>query len=678
MASMRRGSPEFLAERNKRVQQLNILRTTFPDRVSFISMVMVNLFGYDPTPMQLNMIQYMDEQDDHYMVQMPRGEGKTLITSVNAVYELIVDPSCRVAIFSGNDTVSKEISKFVYDIFHNLEILQFMLPDRALGDKTSQEGFSVCGYLKGIDKSPSVRCRPIFGGFQGIRADKIIGDDLEMLSNSNTAPMRAKLRQYIQELESLLDGSKEGQMIQLLGTPQTTDSVYNVLPSLGFKIRIWTARVPSEEMIDYYGDHLAPYVQALYDSDPSNRTGYGLDGTRGAPTDPLRYDNEVLNRKEQTQAMGGMFDLQYMLCTKLSDADLYPLDIHKLLFMDLMETKAPIHINSIRSPEKMIKLPMGFSVPDAKMHEIMGASNEVEDYESIVMYIDPSGGGSQSRDELAYAVVKNLNGNVYVDRIHGMTGGFKPDNLEHLADTIGYYWSLGLPLVVYVEDNYGNGMFRQLLQGVLKNKNIMVGLEGDHVTGQKELRIIDTVLPLINSNRLIFNTKIIETDVASCTVYNARERSIYSFFHQLKYLTRDRQSLQHDDRLDALAGALKFFAELLVVNQQDMKETLKNEQLIQKYRKMFPNRAEQMLLAIGLIKETKYSGLNHTNFGKFRKNRNGNSKNKDYKEQTYKTPFEKERAERIERKTTTDRSSRSSKGNRGYGGATFYNRRKLK
>ena len=676
MASIRRGSPEFIAERNKRLQQLDILRSAFPTRLEFISMVMSTLWKYDPTPMQSDMIEYIDAQDDHFMVQMPRGEGKTLITSINGVYELIIDPSCRVAIFSGNDTVAKEINKFVYDIFHGLDILQFMLPSRALGDKTSQEGFSICGYLKGIDKSPSVRCRPISGGFQGIRADKIIGDDLEMLSNSATAPQRAKLRQQIQELESLLDGSKEGQMIQLLGTPQTTDSVYNILPSLGFNVRIWTARVPNETDIEFYGDHLAPYVQALYDADPANRTGYGLEGNRGIPCDPLRYDNEVLDRKELTQS-GGMFDLQYMLCTKLNDKDLYPLDINKLIFLDLPETKAPLHINTIRSKEKRVQLPIGFSVPDAKMHTIMGHSEEMSEYESVVMYIDPSGGGSTSRDEVAYAAVKNLNGNVFVDRVHGMQGGYKQENLEHLADTIGYYWSLSLPLVVYVEDNFGNGMFRQLLQAVLKNKNIMVELVGDTVSGQKELRIIDILLPLINSNRLVFNESIIESDLASCSEYSIRERGVFSFFHQLRYLTRDRQSLSHDDRLDALAGALKFFSELLVVNQQEMMEGIEKERMIEKYRRMFPQVAETLLRNIGLIKDTTYSGLNHTNFGKFRKIRdNGkDSKDKEYqKEQGYKSPYEKARAERQEEREANTKSYGRASGSRGYGAANFYNR----
>lgn len=674
MSEIRRGTPQYTAERNLRLKKLELLRQQFPTRLSFINSVMNYLYKCDATPMQQDMIEYMDAQTDHYMVQMPRGEGKTVITAINSIYELILDPTSRIAIFSGNDDVASEISGFIYKLFHDLPFLDFMLPDRRLKDKSSMENFSVCGYLKGTDKSPSVRCRPIFGGFQGIRADIIIGDDIEMMKNSATAPQREKLRAAIQELESLLDRSKPRQLIQLLGTPQSTDSTYNVLPSLEFNVRIWPARVPTEEDIDFYGDMLAPYVRAMYDADPANRTGCGMNGDRGIPTDPYRYGEPELIRKEQTQHLGGMFDLQFMLCTKMADKDRYPLKIDKLLFMDLPETQAPLHINTIRSMEKLIKAPAGFSVPQSNLYEVMGHSSELADYETIVIYIDPSGGGSTSRDEVAYAVVKSLNGNVMVDRINGLQGGYKHENLEHLADIIGYYWSLDAPLVVYCEDNYGNGMFRSMLQSVVHNKYIGVEIEGDHVTGQKELRIIDTISPLLNSNKLIFNKEVLTQDVAACTFYDARERSSYSLFHQMQYITRERQSLKHDDRLDALAGALKFFSDLLVVDQQGRMEQMERDAKIDAYRRMFPNRADEILENLGLIKNTKYSGMNHTNFGKYRKSRNnGKYQDKDFlEEHKYKSPWEQQKAERTAAKVNEE------SGSKGRGHSDFYSRNRSK
>jgi len=664
--ALQRGSPEFREEQFRRRRQLKILQEQFPTYADFVPMVMRECFRFGITDMQLDMVQYMQTRERHAMVQMPRGEGKTLITSIIAVHDLIMDPSCRVVVFSGNDEVAREISKFIFQIFQTLEILQFMLPDRRLGDNTSSENFSVCGYLKPMDKSPSVRCRPIFGGYQGIRADKIIADDLEMLSNSATASQREKLQQYIQELESLLDSSKPNQRIQMLGTPQTTDSTYNVLPGLGFDVRIWTARVPTAETIEYYGDQLAPFIRKMYDEHPEWRTGYGLEGDRGKVTDPERYSEEDLLRKEMTQRAGGMFDLQYMLCTKMADADRYPLKLEKCLFMDLPETEAPMHVNTIRSIERLIKPPVGFAVQDAKLYEVMGHSADLAPYESVVIYIDPAGGGSTSRDEVAYSVVKSLNGFVYVDRCNGLQGGYETQNLTHLADVIGYYWSLGLPLTVYCEDNYGNGMFRSLLQGALKNKHIPVEILGDNVSGQKEIRIINVIQPLLDSGKLIFNKELLESDVATRTQYDARSRHTYSLFHQMRYLSSERGALKHDDRIDSLAGALRFFADLIIVNQQEMLDDLERERKIAQYRKMFPHNADEVLEALGLIKNDKAGGTSHLNFGRFRKKRNNGKIHEKFK-----NPFEKERAERI-----SEQETEYAGDHKGRNGLNFYGKYK--
>lgn len=648
---MLRGSPEFLQEQKKRQQRLTVLQQRFTDPDQFVATVMNEVFGYTMTWMQGDAVKYIKEQDGNIMIQMPRGEGKTLITAILAVFILIHDPSARIVIFSGNDTVASEISKFIYDLFQNWEILQFMCPDSRLGDKSSQDGFSVCGYLRGVDKSPSVRCRPIFGGFQGIRADVIIGDDLEMLSNSQTAEQRGKLRTYIQELESLLDGTRDYQRIILLGTPQSTDSVYNSLPSLGFNIRIWTARVPSVEDIHFYGDHLAPSIQEMYDQRPAWRAGYGLEGNRGKPTDPDRYDEELLIKKEVTQS-GGMFDLQYMLCTKLADKDRYPLKLDQLLFMEMHEEQAPAAINPIRSIDRLIRIPQGFSVPTAKLYHVLGHSSEVADYEKTVMYIDPSGGGSKSRDEVGVAVVKALSGNVYVKKVIGLEGGYSNDNMELLSNMIGEEWSQCTALEVICEDNYGNGMFRTMLQSTLRNKGISLEVTGVKVSGQKELRIIDTFAPLLNSNKLIFNVSLLEEDIATTANYSHHERQSFSLFHQIRYITRDRGSLKHDDRIDALAGALQQFTENLVVDQHEREEQILRDVKIEMIEAKFsPEIAEVMLDVTGLKPKKTQQRSVHTRYGHFKgRNKHGTKEeNKVYKSiyEQRKEDYKQERRKRL-------------------------------
>jgi len=43
----------------------------------------------------------------------------------------------------------------------------------------------------------------------------------------------------------------------------------------------------------------------------------------------------------------------------------------------------------------------------------------------------------------------------------------------------------------------------------------------------------------------------------------------YQLFHQLTHLTVDRNSLQHDDRLDALAGAVEYWNDSLAIDEEN-------------------------------------------------------------------------------------------------------------
>lgn len=56
---------------------------------------------------------------------------------------------------------------------------------------------------------------------------------------------------------------------------------------------------------------------------------------------------------------------------------------------------------------------------------------------------------------------------------------------------------------------------------------------------------------------------LLEQDWQSCQKYPAEKRSSYSLFYQLSRITRDRDSLAHDDRLDALAGSVRHWLDHL-------------------------------------------------------------------------------------------------------------------
>jgi hypothetical protein len=69
--------------------------------------------------------------------------------------------------------------------------------------------------------------------------------------------------------------------------------------------------------------------------------------------------------------------------------------------------------------------------------------------------------------------------------------------------------------------------------------------------------MIDTLEPILNQHRLVVDDKVIQQD------YQSETELKYKLFYQLTRLTRDRGSLIHDDRLDALSIAVGYWVETL-------------------------------------------------------------------------------------------------------------------
>jgi hypothetical protein len=53
---------------------------------------------------------------------------------------------------------------------------------------------------------------------------------------------------------------------------------------------------------------------------------------------------------------------------------------------------------------------------------------------------------------------------------------------------------------------------------------------------------------------------LLEKDIDECRKYPVEQRASYSVFYQLSRITRDKGALVHDDRLDALAGSVRYWA----------------------------------------------------------------------------------------------------------------------
>ena len=71
------------------------------------------------------------------------------------------------------------------------------------------------------------------------------------------------------------------------------------------------------------------------------------------------------------------------------------------------------------------------------------------------------------------------------------------------------------------------------------------------------MRIIETLEPLFSAHRIIFNAEMIKQDIDSIQHYPLETRMSYSLFGQISNITLEKGCLRHDDRLDALYGAIR-------------------------------------------------------------------------------------------------------------------------
>jgi hypothetical protein len=502
------------------------------------------------------------------MCQAQRGQAKTTITAAFAVWSLIHDPKHRVLILSAGGKQANEISTLIVRLIMTMDGLDVLQPDATNGDRTSVEAFDVHYTLKGVDKSPSVACVGITGNLQGKRADLLIADDIESQKNARTALMRELLLELTRDFTSICGLGR----IIYLGTPQSQDSVYNTLPGRGFTVRIWPGRYPNAEQRENYADLLAPMILRNIQQNPALMFGGGMLKDQGQPVDPSYMGEEVLQKKERDQGPT-YFQLQHMLNTKLADALRYPLKTENLVVMRLGGDYFPLTVTRGMSDSYL----RNFSVANVNFRmstpHIGETQTDLAKLQGIVMYVDPAGGGKNG-DETGYAVTGFLNGNIFWLASGGMPGGYSVEVLRALA-VIAKRWNVNK---VIIEKNMGYGAFREVWLPILRLEHPIAAVEDDMVHGQKELRIIETLEPVIARGSLIVNEDILEEDRECCNRHEPAKRMVYSVFHQMTKITRDKGSLFHDDRLDALEGAVRYWVAQLAINQDKAVEAARKKE----------------------------------------------------------------------------------------------------
>lgn len=553
---------ESAESEERRLRDLSILREMYPTFLPFLIDFMVML-GFFVTPVQKLIAQFLEYGPLYRMVQAQRGQAKTTITAAYAIWRLIHDTNLAVLIISAGGKQANEISTLIVRAFKTWDVLSCMCPDASMGDRESVEAFDVHYNLKRLNKSPSVACTGITGNLQGKRAGLLIADDVESAKNSMTAVMREQLLNLTRDFTSLCS---TGDIIYL-GTPQTTESIYNSLPGRGFTVRIWPGRFPNPEQCEAYGDQLCPVFRKKMEQRPDLCTGFGPDGKQGAAVDPVILSDEFLCKKEIDQGTA-YFQLQHMLQTRLMDALRKPLHSEKLVLAALPERDGLFPLTVTRSISLASLIKTSIFQKQLSFMPTAEVSRESSKLQGVCFYIDPAGGGKNG-DETGFACTGFLNGNIFLLDWGGVPGGWNQEVMEELANRVFKM----RPNVVKIEKNFGYGAFREVwlpyLWKLYEKAGVpRPGVEDDMVHGQKEKRIIDTLEPVLGRGSLIVDERLIKADEEQTRRYPLQMRVTYSGFLQMVNITLDKDSLAHDDRLDALEGAVRHWQVWLAKDQE--------------------------------------------------------------------------------------------------------------
>lgn len=521
-------------------QGMDALRQDFR---KFAWVIWMHLGLPEPTPAQYDIAHFIATGPDRICVQAFRGVGKSFLTAAYALWELWKNPQTKIMVISATKTRADDFSTFLIRLIHEVPMLRHLRPRE--GQRASKISFDVGPAT--ADQSPSVKSVGITGQLTGSRADLIISDDVEVVSNSATADMREKLLHLTKEYSAVIKPLPTSRIIYL-GTPQTEDSIYNKLSEI-FTVRIWPALVPDQRTVEGYRGALSPFIARMIGERPV-----------GAPTDPVRFDAEDLRVREADYGKAG-FSLQFMLNTQLTDMERFPLKVKDLVFMDVQLDRAPMKVEWLPDPERRIKDIPNVAMSGDHMFHYAGASKEWKEYEGSVMAIDPSGRG---KDETGYAVVKQLNGQLFVRRCGGLPGGYDDHTLTQLSkiardEDVNY---------IVVEDNFGDGMYTELLKPVLKQYHKCT-IEGVRNSVQKERRIIDTLEPVMARHKLVFDTGLVKADYDTAQRYDAEVRIAKTLIYQLTRISYSRGAIKFDDRLDVLAIAVGYWTSRMARDQDE-------------------------------------------------------------------------------------------------------------
>jgi len=506
-----------------------------------------------PTRAQYAIADYLQSGPKRLQIQAFRGVGKSWITGAFVLWTLFNDAEKKIMIISASKERADNMSIFLQKLIIETPWLKHLRP-KSDDARWSRISFDV---LCSPHQAPSVKSVGITGQLTGSRADLMILDDIEVPGNSMTELMREKLLQLCTEAESILTPEDDSR-IMYLGTPQTTFTVYRKLAERAYRPFVWPARYPKD--ITSYEGLIAPQLQEDIDNGAES----------GQPTDPDRFDNEDLLQRES--AMGrSNFMLQFQLDTTLSDSEKFPLKMSDLVVTSVNNTTAPDNVIWCSDPQNIIKDAPTVGLPGDYFYSPMQLQGEWTPYQETICAVDPSGRGT---DETAACYLSQKNGFLYLHEVRAYRDGYSDKTLLDILKGCKKYNATTL----VVETNFGDGIVSELFKKHLQQTKQAIYVDEVRANVRKEDRIIDSLEPVLNQHRLVVDRGVIDWDYSSNKDCPPESRLLYMLFYQMSRMCRMKFAVKHDDRIDCLAMAVKYFTDALSISAQKQIDLRKEEE----------------------------------------------------------------------------------------------------
>lgn len=548
----------------------------------------------DPSRIAYDVADYMVTGGDRLIVMGFRGMAKSYIAITKGLHEVYIDPEEAMVLTTSATTRGATLnSYFALQMLNNFDWLAHLRPppDKRQGTNS----FDVRGASP--KKSESFASISLFGQLTSRRASLSIPDDIETPDTSDTEAARMELRKRHAEIPGaiIIPGGRE----IMLGTAQNEMSIYPELATeKGYAMRMWPSEYPKPDEMKKFGPWLSPMIV----SDLATNQGLA-----GLPTEPSRFPIEVLLQKERDFGRTE-YARQFKLHLDAGSGNAAPLHLRDIPVIEWATPSVqpngqvalllPAEVRWGPSKDNLIG-------PEVKVDALHGDAlhgplhvSPPADWlpvEVTWMYVDPSGAGL---DETVSVVGAGLSAIAFICALEATIEGHTEETLRSIA-VLAKLWAVGY---IYVESNFGQGMFAALLRPFLTEISHACTIEEDRKgTVQKERRIIETLEPATSAHRVVMNLPIFRNDFKAASHEKVEEakRRFYRLTYQMTRITKVRGCIAHDDRVDGLASLVAKFAERMRQRTQDALANDKERLFLAEIQEIIKARIEQGLPTYG-------------------------------------------------------------------------------